>query len=294
MELMQLRYFCAVAETEHMTKTAQKLHIAQPALTQAIHRLEGELGVKLFAREGRNIRLTPYGRHLKERATPLVAQFDDIEDDMARFSGEFSRSVHINIGSGSNLMIDAIIDYRRLHPDAEFHITQRIDPGHGDISTYTILPSELSGRRGVQVATGAQSTSELHFSEDILLAVPKSSSIRGIVEPEDLDGANLIRLAGSRMLRQVCDELCEKHHVKPVVAFESDSPAIVQKVIGLGMGVGFWPERSWPAIDPEYARLVPISSRDFKRMIAITLNDAGIVTDEARRFFEFCRERLEG
>ena len=49
MELMQLKYFCEVAESQHMTRSAEKLHIAQPALSQAIHRLEGELGVSLSA-----------------------------------------------------------------------------------------------------------------------------------------------------------------------------------------------------------------------------------------------------
>ena len=50
MELLQLEYFYAVAKTQHVTHTAEQLHIAQPALTQSIHRLEKELGVPLFHR----------------------------------------------------------------------------------------------------------------------------------------------------------------------------------------------------------------------------------------------------
>ena len=72
MELTQLKYFCEVAESQHVTRSAQKLHIAQPALSQTIHRLEGELGVKLFVNKGRGIVLTQCGRRLHDRVRPLL------------------------------------------------------------------------------------------------------------------------------------------------------------------------------------------------------------------------------
>ena len=78
MELTQLKYFYAVAENLHVTKTAEQLHIAQPALTQSIRRLENELGYPLFAAKGRNIILTEYGRYLKEQLAPLLRQLDSL------------------------------------------------------------------------------------------------------------------------------------------------------------------------------------------------------------------------
>ena len=76
MELTQLRYFLEVARNEHMTKSAEKLHIAQPSLTKTIHNLEDELGVPLFVPSGRNIVLSEYGRYLKERLEPIMAELD--------------------------------------------------------------------------------------------------------------------------------------------------------------------------------------------------------------------------
>ena len=74
MDVRQLRYFLVTAQLEHVTHAARKLSIAQPALSQSLHRLEAELDVKLFAREGRNLRLTEEGAYLKERLSPIVSE----------------------------------------------------------------------------------------------------------------------------------------------------------------------------------------------------------------------------
>ena len=73
MELLQLRYFLTTAEYQHMTKAAEHLQIAQPALSQAIHRLESELGIPLFERKNRSIELNDAGRLLQKRLIPEAA-----------------------------------------------------------------------------------------------------------------------------------------------------------------------------------------------------------------------------
>ena len=82
MELMQIRYFLEAASTKHMTNSAKNLHITQPALTQAIRRLENDLGVPLFTAKGRNIVLTEYGKYLQKKLEPLMAQIDDIPEQL--------------------------------------------------------------------------------------------------------------------------------------------------------------------------------------------------------------------
>ena len=80
MELLQLEYFYAVAKTQHVTHTAEQLHIAQPALTQSIHRLEKELGVPLFHRNGRNIALTEYGVYLRDALKPILENLHELPE----------------------------------------------------------------------------------------------------------------------------------------------------------------------------------------------------------------------
>lgn len=75
MDLRQYRYFCAVVEEQSVTRAAERLRMAQPALTQQIRRMEEELSVRLIERAGRGIRITPSGNRLYERAVSLL-QFE--------------------------------------------------------------------------------------------------------------------------------------------------------------------------------------------------------------------------
>ena len=84
MELLQLRYFLVAAKYQHMTKAAEVLQIAQPALSQSIKRLEQELGVSLFEREKRNIRLNDAGRFLEQKLLPIMAALDEIPSEIQK------------------------------------------------------------------------------------------------------------------------------------------------------------------------------------------------------------------
>src|SRR5690348_42176 len=81
LELRLLRYFVAVAETEHVGRAAERLHVSQSPLSRQIHQLEELLGVALFAREGRCIRLTEPGRALLAPARDLLARADALVRD---------------------------------------------------------------------------------------------------------------------------------------------------------------------------------------------------------------------
>ena len=86
MELRHLRYFAAVAETRHFGRAADGLHMAQPPLSQAIRRLETELGVELFARTTRQVALTGAGEVFRTDVERILTAVDEAVARVGRFA----------------------------------------------------------------------------------------------------------------------------------------------------------------------------------------------------------------
>lgn len=319
MELLQLRYFLEVAESEHVTHSAQKLRVSQPSLTQAISRLERELGVQLFEPEGRGIRLTEAGRFYSKRIAKAVGEIDSATSELARFDEERSSIVRINVVSASNIVVDAVAEWRTQHPAAKFQIVSsetasKIEPCDIEVRMQTGKTPEAKGAR--------------LFKERIMLAVPTTNSD----ETEELDAgfrdnpgkgerpggeerdiaasdalangrgeaislaqvqnSGFIMLAGSRNISNLCLSQCAKLGVRPTVAFESDNPSVVRKMIGLGLGVGFWPEHSWGELGAG-ARLAPILEPGFVRTIEVARTRHGGSNEQADGFYSFLLQRFE-
>ena len=140
MELTQLKYFYAAAECGHITKAAEKLHIAQPALTQSIRRLENELGVKLFVRKGRSIALSRCGDYLYKQLGVVLKTLDRIPDELMKISEREGKTIRVNIIAASLLTTELIIEYKRLHPDIRFILHQSEDDDCCDCTVSTDLP----------------------------------------------------------------------------------------------------------------------------------------------------------
>ena len=279
MELLQLKYFLAVAESEHMTNTAKQLHIAQPALTQSIHRLEQELGVSLFERAGRGIRLSPAGAYVRDRVKPAMETLENVARDVQLFQQGEQGVVRVGVHAASGVAIDGIAAYSELNPHVSFEITQDERERHRDVIVTTITP------RGSSTVENA--VEKTPFSERIGIAVPAGSALGDTASLADFANGRFIALAGSRRFREVCDTFCARRAFTPHIAFESDNPLVVKKMIGLGLGVGFWPDHSWGDLDPKSCRLVHLQEPEFTRDVIVAKTSRFTPDSEAQRFYDF-------
>ncbi len=285
MELSKLRYFYTVAKLGHVTRAAEEIHIAQPALTKAIKQLEEELGVPLFYKQGRNIRLTPFGVYLQGKIAPILAQIDSIPTELATLKKERRFTVKLNVLAASSSVTEAVVAYKKRNPAVIFQLIRSEAEPDCDVSVATnttdisVLPPIL--------------TSHL-MEEQIYLVVPKNSRYakKASVPLSEVKEEGFVHLAGSRTFSTLCDKFCMQAGFKPKIAFESDSIVAVKNIISANAGIGFWPAYSWGKL-PSDVLLLPILGQVCKRTLTINLHENPLPSAASADFYEFLVKFLQ-
>ena len=234
MELYQLRYFLEVARQQHVHRSAEKLHVSQPAVTNAIHRMEDELGVPLFFQQGRSIRLSPYGKTLYNEIMPLCESLNSLPDRIRNMQLHEKTTIRLNIFAAWFIVIEAIREFHRIDPDLNFEVIQNEQTEISDI-TVTTTPC----RRSKKHKSGNINV----FTEPVYLAVPDIPRFRdkdSILLSEVAD-MNFVQISEKKNFRGICENFFKEAGIKPNTVFESDDPGVVRFMICDNMGVGFWP-----------------------------------------------------
>lgn len=287
MELTQLKYFLEVARTEHVTQSAKNLFVVQPALTQAIHKLETELGVQLFKTQGRNIKLTDGGRIFQEKLRPLYDELMNLPMLLREATGKLNFSVKLNVLAASTIITHAVIDYKKSHPDINVDLIQNEEKSVFDICVRTFgkYRTELDNMFSDEIFV---------TSEKIFLAVPNRDRYKKMrqISLFDLRDEKFIRLYGSKQYRKICTELCESVDFHGEVTFESDNASAVKEAVAAGIGVGFWPEISWGKMDHKRVKLLEITDTDFKRDIVISMRRNKQDNTQTENFFRYLKDFL--
>lgn len=239
MELLQLYYFRTVARLEHMTKAAQEIRIAQPALSKTIARLEKDLGVPLFERKGRNIRLNSFGKVFLKKVETALTVLEEGRKEVKDLAGIERGRVYISTTT-HKCFSDLIGSFISLHPDVKLQISQASTQEkvkqlrNGDIDfCITFPPLEQEGIKGKSFLT-----------EEILLAVPPTHRFadRNSIDLRELADDSFICIKEGNPFREMTDAFCKKAGFTPNIVCEVDEHSAIMHFILTGIGVAFLPE----------------------------------------------------
>ena len=223
MELRHLRYFVSVAEAASVSKAALRVHVSQPALSRQIHDLERELGVRLFVRVGRGIRLTAEGEDLLGRAREVLTRADSL-GVRARALVEGSVGV-LRVGATpqviQNILPGFLTEYKRAHPGIDIELVEEGGARLLSLVEQGALHVAMTG-----ILTGTPLERRLLFPIRVLAVTAQGPKWKGrsTIEIGDLASEPLLLLRQDFGSRQLFDAACRIAHIQPRFILESAEP----------------------------------------------------------------------
>lgn len=280
MELLQLKYFQTVAYTEHISRAARQLNIAQPSLSLTIKRLEDELGTDLFERTGRNIRLSASGQILLKHVDRIFTEIENAQAEIRAEEQSISRTLRISI-TNPRFLTGLISEYINGFPESK--IIQAIDAKNEIFASLKKGDIDL-GITGHH-APDEEIESRVLVNEDIVLVLPSNHRLTGQTEVSLSQVADepFITLANNAEYSDFTTLLCEKAGFVPNVAFEVDSHLLVE-IVKLDQGAALLPISICRALGLNYIRVADDSA---VYPVALSWNRHKILSASAVNFRDF-------
>src|SRR5579863_5265376 len=265
MEIQQLRYVCAVADTGNFSRAAERCQVAQPSLSQQILKLEEDLGAKLFDRLGRSVRVTEAGRAFIPRARAILEQMDQARSSVAANDADLRGSVAVGAipTIAPYLMPGYTAAFAKKYPDAKLRIVEE---------TTSML---VEGLRDLSIDVAILALPLRHKDLELfairtepLFAVMRRDHPRANAESlalRDLRGESFVMLRDGHCFRDLSIGACAHARIAPHIAFESGQFSSLLGMVAAGVGVSLIPEM---AIDRNIGcRYVRISDAQATRTI---------------------------
>lgn len=244
MEFRRLHYFLGVAETLNFTKAAIRLNIVQPALSRQIAQLEEEMGVQLFERDKRNVRLTPAGVYLQEAAAHLIGEMEHVRQQAFNIQQGLKGTLRIGYpGSALYTMVPgSLAGLRQKFPDVESVLTEISNEDAFDLLLRYKIDIAFTRERNQEPSLKVKSL----FSEPLALVVSEDhpltrENFQSIAQCRDepfITQPDLIRLATfGHQLRHIFAAA----GFTPKIAYESGYGSTILRLVEKKLGVTIVP-----------------------------------------------------
>ena len=270
MELHQLRYFCAVADTGSFSRAAEHSHVSQPSLSQQILKLEAELGARLFDRLGRSVRLTEVGKAFLPRALSVLRELEAARGDVSESKDSVSGQVAVGVipTVAPYFLPPVLAAFAKLFPKSTVTVAEEITP--------VLLERLRAGSIDIAVLAlpvrGHEFEALPLITEPLFAALPRNHRLsrNSTVALRELRKEPFLLLRDGHCFRENAVAACSRARVLPQVVFESGQFSSLLGLVGAGVGISLVPAM---AVDRRsQVRFVRISDPAATRTIgALTL-----------------------
>ncbi|WP_449355746.1 LysR family transcriptional regulator [Virgibacillus natechei] len=297
MELKQIKYFIEVAKQEHVTRAADTLHVAQSAVSRQIFNLEAELGVDLFIREGRNVRLTSIGKVFLDRMENAVHVIDDVAQIIEEYTDPEMGTIHIGFPSSvaSYILPTAISAFREIYPDVKFQLNQG--------SYYELKEAVIKGEINMALLGPVPMKEKklegtILFSENMAALLPASHPLAGSdsLHLNQLRDDSFVLFPVDFVLRNITIDACKQLGFEPNVSFEGKDIDAIKGLVSAGLGVSLVPEITLVDNLPRATVKKPITQPNVTRTVGVIVPKGRQLLPTEKLFYQFLKEffmRLE-
>lgn len=245
MEFRQLKYFIEVAKREHVTQASEALHVAQSAVSRQIALLEEELGISLFTRKGRNVKLTQMGRVFLSFAERSLNEIDLAKQQIEEHQNPEKGLIKLGFSSGLSVQTlpPVLTQFREDHPSLHFKLHQGtldylfdlIERGNIDLAFAAPVPTDNPMVKGT-----------ILYTENLLALLPVHHNLaeKKAIRLKDLKTERFVTYRTGLALSDIVLKACISAGFQPTVAFEGDDMDTIKGLVAAGFGVSLVPEHA--------------------------------------------------
>lgn len=319
-----MRIFLAVTENgNNLTRTANQLYMAQPAVTVAIQELEQYYGVNLFDRLGKRLYLTEAGKQFREYVVRILGLFDDMEEGMKSWGSRGVLRVGSSITIGSQFMPGYVEEYAKTHPN----IDTQVLIGPSDRIEKKILNNELDIALVESPVHGSHLIAEQYMEDYLVIIAPGSSKERDLYNsfcedqretqrqetsakrqerpdeiqdesPKEIQEMTVEEFASQRLLlrepgsgtRESIEKVLEPFSIQLKTSWEATSTTALVNAVISGLGISIVPRRMVEApLRSGQIREIHVQGLEFQRYFYMVYHRDKLLTAPIRDFMELCR-----
>lgn len=290
MELRQIQYFIEVAKREHVTDAALNLHVAQSAVSRQIFNLESELGVDLFIRDGRNVRLTPIGKVFLDHMEQAVKVIENAKREVEEYLDPEKGVVRIGFPSSlAHYTLPTVISaFREKYPEVKFHLKQ----GSFHDLTDSVVKGDIDMALLGPLPKHEKVKGTILFTENIVALLPTNHPLAGKRELSlsQLKNDSFILFPQGFVLRDLIVNACQQIGFKPQVSFEGEDIDSIKGLVSAGLGVTLIPEITVVDCLPRSTVMLPVIEPKVTRSVGVIIPKERELLPTERLFYDFLKE----